>query len=188
MCAELAQERGWWCAAMRAPETPTQQYAAISLEGWEGHTRPRRTMICKAGPDHLWDAAAEEWLQAALEPHVGWDGDVSSLIRAPIPPRIALQTANMLQATEIHTWEREVAAPGGQSRPAHCGALQKWGSCVQRRPVPAGRHSRAPASHAPKRPCSCATPGARQLRGTAGGVGGSRGRQPTSPPPPGHCR
>ena len=78
-----------------------------------------------------------------------------------------------------------VAPPGGRSRPAHRGALQKWGACVRRRPVPAGRHSGAPACHAPHRPCSRAAPGARQLRRAAGMVGGGRGRQPTGPPPPG---
>ena len=66
-------------------------------------------MIREAGPDHPWDAAAKEWLQAAPEPRAGWNGDVSSLIRAPIPPRILLHTANVLQATEIHTWGRDAA-------------------------------------------------------------------------------
>ena len=94
---------------MRALETPTAQYAAIPLEGWGPHTRPRPTTICGASPQHLWDAAAEEWLQAAPESHVGWGGDVSLLIGAPLPPRIALHTANMLQATEIHTWGCEAA-------------------------------------------------------------------------------
>ena len=78
-----------------------------------------------------------------------------------------------------------VAPPGGQSRPARRGALQNWGACVRRRPVLAGRHSGALTPHAPHRPCSRAAPGARQLRQAAGRVGGSRGRQPTGPPPPG---
>ena len=34
-----------------------------------------------------------------------------------------------------------MAPPGGQSRPARRGALQNWGACVRRRPVPAGQHS-----------------------------------------------
>ena len=79
------------------------------LEGRGPHTRPRPTMIRGAGPDHLWDAAAEEWLQAAPEPQVGWSGDVSPLIREPLPPRIVLHTANVLRATEIHTWGGDVA-------------------------------------------------------------------------------
>ena len=61
------------------------------------------------GPDHPWDAAAKECLQAAPEPQAGWNGDVSSLIRAPIPPRIVLHTANVLRATEIHKWGRDTA-------------------------------------------------------------------------------
>ena len=74
---------------------PPQQYGAIPLERWGPHPRPRPTMLLGAGPDHLWDAAAEGWLQAAREPHVGWNGDVSSLIQAP-PPRIVLHTANLV--------------------------------------------------------------------------------------------
>ena len=34
---------------------------------------------------------------------------MSSPIRAPIPPRIVLHTANVLRATEIHTWGRDAA-------------------------------------------------------------------------------
>ena len=102
MGAEWARELGRWCAAMHAPGAPAQQYAAIPLEAWGPHTRPRPTMIRRAGPDHLSDAAAGKWLQAALEPHVGWNGDVSSLIRALLPPRIVLNATNVLRATEIH--------------------------------------------------------------------------------------
>ena len=40
---------------------------------------------------------------------MGWNGDVSSLIRALIPPRIVLHTANVLRGTEIHTWGRDAA-------------------------------------------------------------------------------
>ena len=106
---EWAREWGRWCAATRAPETPAQRYAAIPLEGWGPHTRPRPTMISGAGPDHPWVAAAKELLQPAPGPQAGWDGDVSFLIRAPIPPRIVPRTANMLRATEIHTWGRDAA-------------------------------------------------------------------------------
>ena len=106
---EWAREWGRWCAATRAPETPAQRYTAVPLEGWGPHARPRTTMICEAGPDRPWDAAVEEWLEAAPEPRVGWIGDVSSLIRAPICPRIVLHTANVLRATEIHTWGRNAA-------------------------------------------------------------------------------
>ena len=101
---EWVREWGQWCAARRAPETPAHRYAAIPLEGWQPHTQPRPTMIRGAGPDHPWDAATKEWLQAAPGPQTGWNGDVSSLIRAPVPPRVVLHTANVPRATGIHTW------------------------------------------------------------------------------------
>ena len=69
----------------------------------ETHHDPR------AGPDQSWDAATREWLQAAPGPQTGWTGDVSSLVRAPVPPRIVLHAANVLRATEIHTWGHEAA-------------------------------------------------------------------------------
>ena len=78
-----------------------------------------------------------------------------------------------------------VAPPGGRNRPIHRGALQNWGACVRQRPVPAGRHSGAPAPHAPHRSCSGAAPQAIQLRRAAGRAGGGRGRRPTGLPPPG---
>ena len=93
---EWAREWGRWCANTRAPETPAQRYAAIPLEGWGPHIRPRPTMIRGAGPDHPWDAAAGEWLQATPGPQTGWNGNVSSLVRAPVPPRVVLHTANVL--------------------------------------------------------------------------------------------
>ena len=57
---EWARQLGRWCVATRAPETPAQRYGAVPLEGWGPHTRPRPGMIREAGPDHPWDAAAEE--------------------------------------------------------------------------------------------------------------------------------
>ena len=80
MGEEWARKWGRWCAATRAPETPAQRRAAIPHEGWGRHTQPLPTMIRGAGPDHRWDMAANEWLQAAPEPQAGWSGDVSSLI------------------------------------------------------------------------------------------------------------
>ena len=65
---DWAHKWGRWCAATRAPETPAQQYTAIPLKGWEPDTRPRPTVIRGAGPDHPWDAATGEWLQAAPGP------------------------------------------------------------------------------------------------------------------------
>ena len=106
---EWAREWGRWCAAMRAPETPAQRYAAIPLKGREPDTRPRPTVIRGAGPDHPWDAVTGEWLQAAPGPQTGWTGDVSSLVRTPVPPRIVLHAANVLRATEIHTWGHAAA-------------------------------------------------------------------------------
>ena len=66
-------------------------------------------MICGAGPERPWDAATTEWLQAAPEPHAGWRGDVSSLLRAPLPHRLLLHTANIVLAAEIHTWGSDAA-------------------------------------------------------------------------------
>ena len=134
--AECTREWSRWCATTRAPGTPAPQYAAIPLEGCGPHTRPRTTMIRGAGPDHPWDAAAAEWLRAAPEPQKGWSGDVSLLIRAPPPPRLVLHAANVLQATEIHTWgvrhgHHLMAPPGGRGHPAHRGAFQREGTYVR---------------------------------------------------------
>ena len=106
---DWAREWGRWCAATCALESPRQQYAAVLLEGRGPQTRPRPTMIRGAGPDHPWDAAAKGWLQAAPEQHVGSSGDVSSLIRAPFPPRLVLHATNVLRATEIQARGRDAA-------------------------------------------------------------------------------
>ena len=106
---EWAREWSRWCAATHAPETPAQGYAAIPLEGWGPDTKPRPTVIRGAGPDHPWDAATGEWLQAAQGPQTGWIGDVSSLVRTPVPPRIVLHAANVLRATEIRKWGHATA-------------------------------------------------------------------------------
>ena len=119
---EWAREWGRWCAATRAPETPAQRYAAIPLRGWGPDTRPRPTMVRGAGPDRPWDAATGEWLQAAPGPQTGWTGDVSSLVRTPVPPRIVLHTANVLRATEIRTWGHAAATVRWQ--PPEDGATQ----------------------------------------------------------------
>ena len=106
---EWAREWSPWCAATRTPETPAQRYAAIPLEGWGLDTRPRPTVIRGAGPEHAWDAAIGEWLQAAPGPRTGWTGDVSSLVRTPVPPRIVLHAANVLRATEVRKWGHAAA-------------------------------------------------------------------------------
>ena len=166
----------------RDSETPAQRYAAIPLEGWGPHTRPRPTMIRGAGPDHPWDAAAEEWLQAAPEPQAGWSGDVSSLIRAPSPPRIVLHTANVLRATGILTWVRDAATirpPGSPWRTSKLGDLctttpcpgwaafsgpysscsPPWSSTPASAQWPPQRESRA---------CSCASVPTSKTHGTGG--------------------
>ena len=66
-------------------------------------------MIRGAGPDHSGDAATKEWLKAAPRPQTGWTEDVSSLVRASVPPRIVLHAANVLRATEIHTSGHDAA-------------------------------------------------------------------------------
>ena len=91
------------------PRGPRQRYAAILLEGWKPHTWPRATMIRGAGPNHPWDAAAEKWLQGAPQPQVGWSGDVSSLIRAPLPPPHRPPHRQRAPSHEIHTWGRDAA-------------------------------------------------------------------------------
>ena len=177
-------------APPRAPRAPAQRYAAIPLEGWGPDTRPRPTVIRGAGPDHPWDAETGEWLQAAPGPQTGWTGDVSSLVRTPSPPphRPSVhQRTPGYGDTQMGTrpGHRRVAPPRGRGRPARRGALQSWGAGIRRRPVPAGQHPGALAPHAPHRHCSRAVPGAGQLRRAASGMGGSRGRHPTGPPPPG---
>ena len=109
MGAELARKWSRWCATTRAPRTPAPQYTAVPLEGFGPHGRPRPTMIRGVGPERPWDAAATEWLREAPEPQTESGGDVSSLIRAPPPPRLVLHAATMLQATKIHTWGCQVA-------------------------------------------------------------------------------
>ena len=176
---EWARQWGRWCAATRAPESPAQRYAAIPLEMWGPHTRLRPTMIRGAGPDHPWDAATKKWLRAAPGPQIGWNGDVSSLIRAPVPPPHRPSTRQRAPSHgNTHMGTRRghhpIAPPGGRSRPARRGALQNWRACVRRRPVLAGRHPGALTPHAPHRPCSRAAPGSGQLRRAASRVGGSR--------------
>ena len=75
-----------------------------------GAGRPAETHHDPRGePDHPWDAATGKWLQAAPGPQTGWTGDVSSLVRTPVPPRIVLHAANVLRATEIRTWGHAAA-------------------------------------------------------------------------------
>ena len=109
MGAEWAREWSWWCATTHAPGTPAPQYAAVPFGGSGPHTQPRPTMIRGAGPERPWDVAGAEWLRVAPEPRAEPSGDVSSLIRAPLPPRFVLHAASMLQATEIHTWRCDTA-------------------------------------------------------------------------------
>ena len=165
---EWAREWGRWCATTRVPQTPAQRYAAIPLEGWGPDTRPRPTVIRGAGGDHPWDAATGEWLQAAPGPQTGWTGDVSSLVRTPVPTRIVLHAANVLRATEILKWGHDTATlrwhppvdGAAQLAVAH---FKTRGAGIRRRPVLAGLHAGALASHAPHQPCSRAATGAGRL-------------------------
>ena len=147
-------------------------------------------MVGGAGPDHPWDAATGEWLQAAPGPQTGWTGDVSSLVRTPVPPRIVLHTANVLRATEIRTWGHAAATVRWQ--PPEDGATQltvahfKAGDRYTTTPCPGWATPRALTPHAPHRYRSRAAPGTGRLRRAASGVGSGRGRHPTGPPPQGH--
>ena len=111
---------------------------------------------------------------------------------APFPPPRTPRRQRARSHGDTHVGTRRghhpVAPLGRRGHPAHRGAIQRRGTYVQRRPVPAGRYSSAPAPHAPHRPCSRATPGAGQLRRTEGRVGGDRRRHPTGRPPPGRRR
>ena len=136
MGEEWAREWGRWCAATRAPETPAQRYAAIPLEGWGPHTRPRPTMIRGAGPDHPWDAATKEWLQAApgATNTVEW-GRVLANPSASPPPHRPPHRQRAPSHGDTHMGTRRdhhlMAPPGGRSRPARRGALRNWGTCVR---------------------------------------------------------
>ena len=55
-------------------------------------------------------------------PQTGLTGDVSSLVRTPVPPRIVLHAANVLRATEIRTWGHTAATV--RWHPAEGGAAQ----------------------------------------------------------------
>ena len=102
---EWAREWGRWCAATRAPETPAQRYAAIPLEGWGPDTRRRATVISGAGPDHPWDAATGEWLQAD---RMDWRRVLTRQDARP-PPASSVLAANVLRATEKRKWGHDTA-------------------------------------------------------------------------------
>ena len=192
-CAEWAREWSRWCAPTRAPGTPTPQYAAIPLKGWGLHTRPRPTVIRGEGPERLWDAATTEWLQAAADPHTGWRGDLSSLLRAPPPPRASCSTAPTRSEPRRYTHGGAKQQPSGGSprRNGEPGSLwrisQEWGLRTMT-PCPGWQNFRTPAPHAPDRPRRRAAPGARRLRRAEGGMRGDCRRHPAGPPPPRHRR
>ena len=158
---EWAREWSPWCAATRAPETPAQRYAAIPLEGCGADTRPRPTVIRGAGPDHPWDTATGEWLQAALGPQPGWTGDGSSLVRTAVPPPHCPSRRQRTPGygdTQMGTRHGHcpMAPPTGRGRPARRGALQNWGAGIQRTPCP--------GSATPRGPCSSCSPPTLQAR------------------------
>ena len=102
--AEWAREWSRWCPTARASWTPAPQYAAVPLEGWGPHTWPRPTIICVAGPDHPWDVAAAEWLQAAPGPTQGGAGMCPRSSVRPSPPASSSTPPTCSKPTEIHTW------------------------------------------------------------------------------------
>ena len=151
---EWAREWSRWCAATRAPETSAQQYAAIPLGGWGPDSRPRPTVIRGAGPDHLWDAATGEWLQAAPGPQTGWTGDVFSLVRTPVPP------ASSFMPPTYSGLQRY--ANGHTPRPPSDGTPQKTGppSSPWRASNVGGRYTTTPCRgwSTPRGPCSSCSP------------------------------
>ena len=145
---EWAREWSRWCAATRAPETRAQRYAAIPLEGWGPDTRPRPTVIRGAGPDHTWDAATGEWLQAAPGPQTRWTGDVSSLVRTPVPLRIVIHAANVLRATEIRKRGHDTSdgTPPRTGPPSSPWRTSKLGGRYTTTPCPGWATPRGPCS------------------------------------------
>ena len=189
--AEWAGKWGRWCVGTRATGTPAQQYAAIPLEGWGPHTQPQPTMIRGAGPEHPWDAAAVEWLQAAPERHVGCSGDVSSLIRAPSPPA-SFSTPPTCSKSRGYTHGDATRPPSSGSPrrarpPSSPTRISEMGGLCTTTPCPGRAIFSGPCYSCSHRPCSRATQGAGQLRKTEGRLGGDRGRHPSGPPPP-ECR
>ena len=181
MDEEWAREWSRWCAATGAPETPAQRYAAIPLGGWGPDTRRRPTVVRGAGPDHPW--------AAATGPQTGWTGDVSSLVRTPVPPRIVLHAANVLRDTEIRKWGH--AAATVRRHPPEDGAAElavahfKTGG-----PVYDDALSRLSDTQGPlllMLPTDIAAALRQELdacQRAAIGMGGSRGWHPAGPPPP----
>ena len=157
---EWAREWGRWCAATRAPETPAQRYAAIPLEGWGPDTRPRPTVSRGAGPDHPWDAATGEWLQAAPGPQTGWTGDVSSLVTTPVPPASSFTPPTYSGLRRY--------ANGDTTRPLSDGTPRRTGppDSPLRTSKLGGRYTTTPCPGwaTPRGPCSSCSPPALQPR------------------------
>ena len=153
---EWAREWSEWCAAKRAPETPAQRYAAIPLESRGPDIRLRPTVIHGAGPNHPWDAATGEWLQAAPGPQTGSTGDVSSPVRTPPHRPSRRQRTPGYRDTQMGTrhGHRPMAPPEDGAAQLAVTHFKTWGAGIQRRPVPTGRHPGALAPHAPHRRCA----------------------------------
>ena len=77
-------------------------------------------MIRGAGPDHPWDVATEEWLQAASGPKTGWNEDVSSLFRAPLPPPASSFTPPTCSGPRRYT-HGDTARPQSDNTPQRTG-------------------------------------------------------------------
>ena len=182
---EWARESGRRRATTRAPGTSAQQYAAVPLEGWGPHTRPRPTIICGAGPYEPVGPGSRGvgHMRGGLGMCPRSSGRPSPPASYSTPPTCSKPPRYTHGGA---TRPPSVGPPRRRGHPAQCGAFQRRGTYVRRRPVPAGRRSEAPAPHAPRQPCRRATPGAGQLRRAEGRVGGGHGQHPTGPPPPGH--
>ena len=157
---EWAREWSRWCAATRAPETAAQRYAAIPLKRWGPDTRPRPTAIRGAGPDHPWDAATGEWLQAA--PGLKRDG----LGRCPHSSGHLSRPASSFTPPTYSGLRRY--ARGDTPRPPSGGTPQRTGppSSPCRTSKLAGWYTTTPCPGwaTPRGPCSSCSPLALQPR------------------------
>ena len=88
---DWAQEWSRWCAATRSLEVRAELYAAIPLEGSGLHIGRQPLTNRGTGPEGQLDKEAAAWLHAAQEPHQKWRGDLSSLLRKPLPPQLVMQ-------------------------------------------------------------------------------------------------
>ena len=88
------------CTLGNKREIKTLKFVSASTKGFKGGLpwiKPsKKDMAVTFSYSTCGTRRQENWLQAAPKPQAGWSGDVSPLIRAPIPPHIVLHTANVL--------------------------------------------------------------------------------------------